>query len=113
MTVQVLEKPKTLLVTPFSSGTFTPSKARGLTTFVTEASALEDRHLEQLYEDSREVGLAIRFDSTGEVAAYKLVKANPNSDYASGTDKWEYAPTEHSMETVPECKKTRVIVFND
>jgi heme-degrading monooxygenase HmoA len=73
---------------------------------------LKDLHLEQLYEDSQEVVLAIRFDSTCDIAAYKLGKAHNNSDYAGGADRWDYAPTERSMETVSKCKKTRVMGFN-
>jgi hypothetical protein len=108
------------LVTPFPSGMFTSfsNKRNGLTCFVQDASAFRSTRggtlsLQKLYADSDDVGFAIRFESSGKVGAYKLVEIKYDEQCPEEVVSWHYAPTKHSIENVPECKQTKVIVFND
>jgi hypothetical protein len=112
--------PKTLLVTPFPSGKFNiySKKVSGLTCLMEEASSLrdsngQDRYLEQLYDDSDDVGLAIRFERTNEVAVYKLYQIKRNKSFPGEIASWEYLPSKDSVKKVPDCKRTKVIIFND
>ncbi len=110
-----------LLVKPFPITIFAtvpPSKSDdGRTHFVAEASDLMDdqgreRHLEQLHSGSEDVGLAIRFDS-GEIVSYYLFNTNHNTDRPEEIDDWEYRPTKESVQKVPGCRGTCVIILND
>jgi hypothetical protein len=114
------DNPKTLLVIPFPSRKFDiySKKLNGLTCLMEESSSLrdsngQDRYLEQLYDDSDDLGLAIRFERTNQVAVYKLFQIKRNKRFPDEIASWEYLPTKDSVKNVTECKQTKVIIFND
>jgi hypothetical protein len=69
---------------------------------------------EPIFEDDLTwAGVVIRFSDTGEVAAYSFQRAVSNPDLQDEVMKWEYLPTPESVQDVPRCRKTKVILYND
>lgn len=82
-------------------------------TFTAEASDLDNRHLEQIYDDSCDVGLKIKSEKTGVVITYYMERPH----YTFGTERelshWTYLPCSEDVRKHPECADTKVIIFND
>lgn len=81
---------------------------------VAEASDLNNRHLQPIYNDACDVGFAVKSVHTGQVVTYVMVKPFYRGD---GEDTelagWEYVPTSESERQVPDCKGTKATIFND
>ncbi len=79
-----------------------------------EASDMENRHLQRLYDDACDVGFAVKSKHTGAVVTYVMVKPIYRGD---GEDMelcgWEYVPTTESVRKVPDCAGTKATIFND
>jgi hypothetical protein len=101
-----------LNVIEFSSKQFTYNAADK--TFTSEASDLDNRHLQQIYNDACDVGFAMKSDKTGNVITYVMTKPFYHGE---GEDRelggYNYVPTSESIREHPECEGTKVIVFND
>ena len=98
-----------LNIAPQSSDKFTYYAASR--SFVTDASDLQDQHLNPLYDDAIDVGLVIQSAKTGKLIRYYMnsVVRDDDGDAAA----WKYLPTTESIREVPECAGTSVTVFND
>ena len=101
-----------LNLTVFPSSRFT--YCADTKTLVAEASDLNDLHLQRLYDDACDVGLAIKSDRTGAVVIYVMSKTlyhgNEDEREISG---WEYVPSYASTRAFPDCIGTRLTIFND
>ena len=95
---------------PHSSKRFTFTKSG---TFVSEASDLNNRHLERIYDDACDVGLMIVSSKTGWAVTYYMDKEHRRDDEDNEITHWTYLPTSKSLREVPACKGTSVTVFND
>lgn len=108
-----------LHITPFDSDRFVFVAEKGaekLGVFSADASDLQDRHIQQLYDDACDVGLAIRSTKTGTVITYFLSETNRKQyDPAEQPEivSWEYLPLPEDVRKHPECAKTKVFIFND
>lgn len=78
---------------------------------VAEASDLGNRHLQRLYDDATDVGLAIRSERTNRVVIFSMTKACYHTD--GELLGWDYTPTWESMKAVPECTNLQLHVIND
>lgn len=79
-----------------------------------EASDMENRHLQPLYDDACDVGFAIKSDKTGEVVTY--VMETPVYDIGEEEREllgWRYVPTAESIRKVPACANTKAVIYND
>lgn len=78
-----------------------------------EASDMENRHLQPLYDDACDVGFAIKSDKTGEVVTYVMERPV----YDEGEDhellEWRYVPTNESIRKVPACANSKAVIYND
>lgn len=83
-------------------------------TLVSEASDLDNRHLERLYDVGNELGFAVKSEKTGNVVVF--VMAAPFY-HGEGEDRelagWHYIPTCESFRKVPECQGMEAKIFND
>jgi hypothetical protein len=93
----------------FSSNQFTYNAADR--TFTSEASDLDNRHLQRIYDDACDVGFAIKSDKTGEVVTY--VMNSVKKDEEGDVEYWTYHPALESQRKIPSCRDTMVMVFND
>jgi hypothetical protein len=100
-----------LPVIEFPSTMFTVERTATGTIFSCEASDMENRHLQQFYNNARDIGFAMKSDKTGDVVMYAMnsVKRDEEGDIQY----WTYHPTTESQQKVPGCRGTMVIVFND
>ena len=94
----------------FSSKQFTLS-ADGKT-LISEASDMENRHLQPLYNDACDRGFSVKSERTGNVVTFVLsdVRLFPDDD---GICSWEFTPTTESMSQHPECIGMKATIFND
>ena len=113
-----VQSPRRLLVEPLLRESFDVSTQNGITTLCAEASSLSNgsgtsRHLEQLYDDSNDRGLAIevRHGAKAQVLTFGLFKVNRGTN--GEIQSWDYRPTADSLQEFPSAKNTRVRVFND
>jgi len=83
-------------------------------TLTAEASDLDNRHLQKLYDDAMDVGFTVKSEKTGHVVVY--VMSSPFY-YGKGSDRelggWNYEPSSESIRKYPECDGTKAIIFND
>jgi hypothetical protein len=81
-------------------------------TLVSEASDLDNRHLERLYDDACDVGFAVKSEKTGNVVTFVLsdVKLFPDDD---GVCSWEYVVAPESIKQYPHYAGFKAVVFND
>lgn len=83
-------------------------------TLISEASDLDNRHLERLYDDACDVGFSVKSERTGKVVTF--VMQSPTY-HEQGEDReligWQYVPTSESFRNVPECQGMTAIIFND
>jgi hypothetical protein len=83
-------------------------------TLVAEASDLDNRHLERLYDDACDVGFAVKSEKTGKVVVF--VMQSPFYQ-GQGEDRelagWHYVPTSESFRNIPECQNMEAKIFND
>ena len=83
-------------------------------TLVSEASDLDNRHLERLYDDACDVGFSVKSERTGNVIVF--VMTSPFY-HGHGEDRelagWHYVPTTESFRNVPECQGMEAKIFND
>jgi len=99
----------TLPLIEFSTDNFTyHAQAQ---TFVSEASEMENRHLQRMYDDACDVGFSMKSSKTGRVVVYVLVDTVIDDD--DGIQYWIFEPTAESVRKHPECVGTKVKVFND
>jgi hypothetical protein len=95
----------------FPSKMFTYNKADK--TLTCEASTMENRHLQRLYDDACDVGFAVKSDKTNHVIVY--VMTSPIY-HGQGEDReiggWAYTVSSESMRKYPECVGTKAVVFN-
>jgi hypothetical protein len=96
-------------IEPFDSNQFSYDKSDK--TLIAEASDLNDRHLQQIYNDACDVGLAIRSAKTGKIVTYHMT--NEHKDNEGDIQFWDYEPTTESIRRVPECLGSKLKVFND
>ena len=75
-----------------------------------EASDMENRHMQRLYDDAMDVGFNVRLDS-GEVVTFGMVDVKKDAE--GDILYWSYAATAESIRKVPGCGKLQAIVFND
>ena len=82
--------------------------------FVADASDLDNRHLEKIYDDACDVGFAMKSEKTGKVITFVM-----ESPFHTQTDDerelagWHYVPTSESFRNVPECQGMEAKIFND
>lgn len=98
-----------LNVIAFSSRQFTYTEADR--TFVSEASDLDNRHLQRIYDDACDVGLAIQSDKTGRVVRFYMDGAK--TDGEGELTHWTYKPLPEDVRRMPDVADLKVIVFND
>ena len=83
-------------------------------TLVAEASDLENRHLERIYDDACDVGFAVKSHLTGHVVT--IVMTTPIYR-GEGEDRevsgWHYTPADFSVRAFPECAGLKALIFND
>jgi hypothetical protein len=81
---------------------------------VCEASTMENRHLQRIYDDAMDVGFAVKSDRTGNVVVFVLLTPFYNG---KGEDcelaGWKYAVSEESVRKHPECLGMTATIFND
>jgi hypothetical protein len=83
-------------------------------TLISEASDMENRHLQPLYDDSVDRGFAVQFDSKSngpEVVTF--VVSHTNRDNEGDIMFWDYVPTAESIRKFPHHVKMTATVFND
>ena len=111
-----LAKPRNLLPRPFPYALFTESKTKaGVPFLVSEASTLDredgtPQHIQKLFPDAYGVGLAISFETKNKIVAYRLHRIG--MDITGSIERWEYLPTSQSIAEWPDCRKTKVFVYN-
>jgi hypothetical protein len=78
-----------------------------------EASDLDNRHLQPLYNDACDVGFSVKSEKTGKVVTFVMV--SPIYDKSDDCELvgWQYAPTSESFRNVPECQGMEATIFND
>ena len=83
-------------------------------TLVSEASDLDNRHLERIYDDACDVGFAVKSEKTGAVVVYvmssPIYRGEGEDRELSG---WNYEPADFSVRKHPECVGTKATIFND
>ena len=94
---------------PFNSRQF--SYTHGDKTLISEASDLDNLHLQRLYDDACDVGFAVQSDQTGNVVVFVMSEAKSNGE--GELTHWLYEPTAESIRKYPECVGMKAIVFND
>jgi hypothetical protein len=81
---------------------------------VCEASTMENRHLQRIYDDAMDVGFAVKSERTGSVAVF--VMSTPFY-HGEGEDRelggWKYTVSSESVRMHPECAGLTATVFND
>ncbi len=93
----------------FSSKQFTLS-ADGKT-LISEASDMENRHLQPLYNDACDRGFAVKSERTGNVVVFVLSDTELFPD--DGICSWKFTPTTESVRQHPECRGMSATIFND
>jgi hypothetical protein len=81
-------------------------------TLISEASDLENRHLQTMDEGR---GFAVQFERRGgnyDVVSFVMIKPNLFQD-DDGVASWEYVPTDESKRKYPEYSDMKATVFND
>lgn len=99
-----------LEVTQYSSEGISHNAQRGL--LIVEASDLQLRSLERLYDDAADVGLALRNPRTGNVTRWALLTEvrDPRENELLG---WMLAPTPETLRKQPELKDYQLNIIND
>ncbi len=99
-----------LEVTQYSSEGISHNAQRGL--LIVEASDLQLRALERLYDDAADVGLALRNPRTGNVTRWALLTEvrDPRENELLG---WMLAPTPETLRKQPELKDYQLNIIND
>lgn len=99
-----------LEVTQYSSEGISHNVQRSL--LVGEASDLQLRSLERLYDDACDVGLALRNPRTGNVTRWALLTEvrDPWGDELLG---WMLAPTPETIRKQPELQGYQLNIIND
>lgn len=92
---------------PFSSKQFTIAG----THFVAEASDLNNRHLQPLYDDACDVGFAIQSETTGKVIRFYMDRVH--TDIEGELTHWTYLPVSEDISKYPTCAHLTATVFND
>ena len=98
-----------LNIITFPSSFFTYNKATQ--TLVAEASEMENRQHQQLYDDSADVGFAVRSSITQKRIIFGMVDVKKDAE--GEIISWLYAPTAESIRLVPECLRMKAEIFND
>ena len=98
-----------LNLTPFPSNLFRWNKEEQC--LIAEASELHNQHLQRMYDDACDVGLAVRSEKTGNVVEYALTEVDRDGEFEVLC--WVYEPTDESVRLVPGCENTSVLVYND
>lgn len=84
-------------------------------TFSAEVSELtrggNKQLFERIYDDACDEGFTMTSHTTGRTVVYALYEQHRNED--DDTLYWELKPTSESIRTVPSCKGTTVIIYND
>jgi hypothetical protein len=80
-------------------------------TLISEASDMEDRHLESLYHNFPDRGFAVKLEN-GSVITFVFTGVKLFTD-DDGIASWNYEPTLLSVREHPECQGMKAIVFND
>jgi hypothetical protein len=99
-----------LQVTQYSSEGISHSAAAGL--LIAEASDLQLRSLERLYDDACDVGLALRNPRTGNVTRWALHNEvrDPRENELLG---WMLVPTPETVRKQPELQGYQLNIVND
>ena len=83
-------------------------------TLVSEASDLDNRHLERIYDDACDVGFAVKSEKTGNVVVFVM---DSPMYHGQGEDReisgWTYTPCSDSIRKHPECIGMKATIFND
>lgn len=83
-------------------------------TLVSEASDLDNRHLERIYDDACDVGFAVKSEKTGNVVTFVMSEPFYRGE---GEDRelagWNYEPADFSARAFPECRDMKALIFND
>jgi hypothetical protein len=98
-----------LKLVEFSSKQFTYTHVNKI--LVSEASDMENRHLQQIYDDACDVGFAVKSETTGNVVTYVMSEVLKNGE--GEIEGWKYTPSYESIRKYPACADTKAIVFND
>src|SRR3989304_8490620 len=96
----------------FPSSMFSWSRQGGLSASC-EASTMENRHLQQIYDDACDVGFAIKSDKTGAVITVAMTRPVHRNDEDNELLYWEYSPTSESIRKVPACPGIPGLVLHD
>ena len=91
-----------------SSNQFTYQKDKKR--FIAFASDLDNRHLEQIYDDACDVGFKVKSEKTGKVITFVMKAPFRHDEELAG---WIYVPTSDSFRNVPECQGMEATIFND
>jgi dipeptidyl aminopeptidase/acylaminoacyl peptidase len=83
-------------------------------TVVSEASDLDNRHLERIYDDACDVGFAVKSEKTGAVVVFVMTSPIYHGE---GEDReisgWNYEPADFSIRQYPSCLGMKATIFND
>jgi hypothetical protein len=79
-----------------------------------DASTMMNRHLQPLYDNSYELGFAVKSTRTDNVVVFVMTE---EFYHGQGEDRelagWKYKVTDDSVRKHPECKGCTATIFND
>lgn len=93
----------------FPSSMFSWSEGGNMATC--EASDMENRHLQRIYDDAMDVGFAIKSDKTGRVV--KFFMESVETDTEGEITHWVYKACHEDVRVNPAAAFVNVWVFND
>ena len=100
-----------LTLVEHSSRQFTLSD--GGMTLVAEASDMDNRHLERIY-DACDVGFAVKSEKTGNVVVFVMSGTfNTQTGDENELAGWNYEPCSDSVRKHPACRGMKATIFND
>jgi hypothetical protein len=83
-------------------------------TFISDASDMENRHLQRMYDDADDRGFIISCGQFGGSVDITFVLSDIKQfQDDDGVASWEYVPSDESIRKYPECKDMKATVFND
>lgn len=97
----------TLVATVFSSNAFDHNKG----SFVAEASTLGRGFLGKIWNDSADVGFAMRSIRTGDKVIFALEKEHRDDE--NEITHWVFKPTAFAIRNNPDLANVKATVFND
>lgn len=82
-------------------------------TLIGEASEMENRHLEKIYDDACDVGFSVRLNSGNVVTFVMTEPFNTGEGEDVELAGWNYEPVSEDVRKFPECTGMTAKIFND